>query len=267
MHGCSPGCGVSVISAYFRMAQLGMAAEVAIEQNEAANILEAELQERLRNIRFSILSTLQQYEDSKDPMFMDMICMHVEILIRMLECLNASEWLLDLFRHALFLLQDICENGGNYSAGISVPCEREDGRLGRPKLVISQEQLETLLEMRFDCPTIAELFGVSLSTIRRRMTDYGLTVRSCYSTLSDQELDHLVLQLKYDYPSSGYRVIDGILRSQGFRIQQNRIRSCMQRIDPNGAIVRWFDTIHRRKYKVQGPLSLWHIDGNHKLIR
>lgn len=243
-----------------------MAAENTFEQNEA-NIFEAELQERLRNIQFVILSAMQQYDDSKDPMFLDMICMHVEILIRMLECLNTPEWLLDLFRHALFLFQDISEKEQSYPSVIAVPCERGDGRLGRPKLVISQEQLEKLLEMQFDCPTIAKLLGVSLSTIRRRMTDYRLSVKSCYSTLSDQELDQLVLQLKYDYPSSGYRVIDGILRSQGYRIQQNRIRSCMQRIDPNGAVVRWFDAIQRRTYRVQGPLSLWHIDGNHKLIR
>ena len=47
------------------------------------------------------------------------------------------------------------------------------------------------------------------------------------------------------------------------------MQRCMQQrcIDPNGAIVRWFDTIHCRKYRIQGPLSLWHIDGNHKLIR
>lgn len=68
---------------------------------------------------------------------MDMICMHVKILIQMLECLNTSEWLLDLFRHALFLFQDICENEGNYS---SVSCEWEDGQLGWPKLVISLEK-------------------------------------------------------------------------------------------------------------------------------
>lgn len=243
-----------------------MAAEVPIEQN-ATNILEVELQERLRNIHSVILSTMQQYDDSRDPRFMDMLCMHVEILIRMLECLNAAEWLLDLFRHSLLLLQDISEKEGSYPPVIAVPCERGDGRFGRPKLDISQEQLEKLLEMQFDCPKIAKLLGVSLSTIRRRMTEYGLSVKSCYSTLSDQELDQLVLQLKYDYPSSGYRVIDGILQSQGYRIQQNRIRSCMQRVDPNGAIVRWFDTIRRRNYQVQGPLSLWHIDGNHKLIR
>ena len=56
----------------------------------------------------------------------------------------------------------------------------------------------------------------------------------CEVTISDADLDQLVIHY---YPSSGYRTIDGILRGQGYRIQQQRIRSCMQRIDPNGALV------------------------------
>lgn len=30
---------------------------------------------------------------------------------------------------------------------------------------------------------------------------------------------------------------------------------------------RWKSTTRRRNYNVRYPLSLWHIDGNHKLIR
>ena len=37
--------------------------------------------------------------------------------------------------------------------------------------------------------------------------------------------------------------------------------------DLHGTIVRLADLIRRRKYHVPGPQSLWHIDGNHKLIR
>jgi hypothetical protein len=43
----------------------------------------------------------------------------------------------------------------------------------------------------------------------------------------------------------------------------------MQRVDPEGILLRALEmnTIRRRQYSVAGPLSLWHIDGNHKLIR
>lgn len=41
----------------------------------------------------------------------------------------------------------------------------------------------------------------------------------------------------------------------------------MQRVDPQGVAVRWLRLTPRRQYNVSGPLALWHIDGNHKLIR
>ena len=34
-----------------------------------------------------------------------------------------------------------------------------------------------------------------------------------------------------------------------------------------GAVTRWTSIIPRRTYRVAGSNALWHIDGNHKLIR
>jgi hypothetical protein len=41
----------------------------------------------------------------------------------------------------------------------------------------------------------------------------------------------------------------------------------MKRVNPVGSAFRSIQQIHRRTYSVAGPNSLWHIDGNHKLIR
>ena len=57
------------------------------------------------------------------------------------------------------------------------------------------------------------------------------------------------------------------VKSRGQRVQQMRVRASMRRTDPEGTILRWFDVTERREYKVSGPNALWHIDGNHKLIR
>ena len=46
-----------------------------------------------------------------------------------------------------------------------------------------------------------------------------------------------------------------------------RVREAMLVTDPNGTIVRFADLVHRRRYHVPCPQALWHIDGNHKLIR
>ena len=51
-------------------------------------------------------------------------------------------------------------------------------------------------------------------------------------------------------------------------MQRSRVRASMIRADPGGASQRSMKTrIFRRTYKVAGSNSLWHIDGNHKLIR
>ena len=41
----------------------------------------------------------------------------------------------------------------------------------------------------------------------------------------------------------------------------------LHRVDPDGIAILWSSVIHRRKYIVHSPLSLWHIDGNHRLIK
>lgn len=48
-----------------------------------------------------------------------------------------------------------------------------------------------------------------------------------------------------------------------------RVQECMRRVDPQGVLMRslQLNPRRRRKYSVPAPNSLWHIDGNHKLIR
>ena len=62
-------------------------------------------------------------------------------------------------------------------------------------------------------------------------------------------------------------MLKGYLRGKGLRVQWERIRQSLLRTDPSGVHQRWRESIRRRKYWVPGPLALWHIDGNHKLIR
>ena len=43
------------------------------------------------------------------------------------------------------------------------------------------------------------MMGVSVSTIRRRMSALGLSVRGYYSNLSDSELDEIVRSIQWQY--------------------------------------------------------------------
>ena len=53
------------------------------------------------------------------------------------------------------------------------------------------------------------------------------------------------------------------------REQSNRVRSSLWRTDPSGILLQTsqLNIVSRRHYSVPGPRSLWHLDGNHKLIR
>ena len=229
-----------------------------------------DLCQRLRETCAILWREVQQFQNEKDPIILERMSFYLEIIICFLERLfSYDDELVTLFRRVLTLVLSFDEIQQYQYSSTQFPGQlhNNEGCLGRPKIVISQEQLEEFLNMDFDCPTIAKLFGISLRTLRRRMTEYGLKVSSHYSVITDAELDRLVMQLKHEYPSCGYRIMLGLLRVRGIRIQQMRVRKSMQRIDPCGAVLRWFDTIHRRTYHVLGPLSLWHLDGNHKLIR
>ena len=110
--------------------------------------------------------------------------------------------------------------------------------------------------------------GVSESTVKRRICEFGINVRDGYCDFNDEQLDRLVLQLLTEFPNSGYRRMTGFLLSAGHQVQQRRVRESMRRVDPNGVFLRAIEirTV-RRRYQVPGPQALWHIDGNHKLIR
>ena len=53
---------------------------------------------------------------------------------------------------------------------------------------IHKERIELFLEYNFSLPQISEILGVSLSTVNRRLKDYGLSVTQIYSTISATEL-------------------------------------------------------------------------------
>lgn len=142
-----------------------------------------------------------------------------------------------------------------------------DGSVGRPNFEIPFAQLQYFLDNRFSVPQIANLLNVSVSTIRRRMTLYNLSVRATYSNISDEELDLIVLKKQQEFPNWGNRQMYGYLLSQNLRVQYHRVREAQSRVDPHGSALRRLTCINRRSYSVQGPQHLWHVDGNHKLIR
>ena len=141
------------------------------------------------------------------------------------------------------------------------------GHRGRPKYDLPRDQLLYLIENGFTTSRICSMLCISLSTLRRRMSEYGIRVRDTYSDISDIALKDLIIEAHLSFPNAGYRFVRGWLHQRGLRIQESRIRQLMREVDPIGVTNRFFRSIHRRTYSVSGPQALWHLDGNHKLIR
>ncbi|XP_049319418.1 uncharacterized protein LOC111190594 [Astyanax mexicanus] len=143
------------------------------------------------------------------------------------------------------------------------------GEMGRPKYLVSAEQLKGLLELQLPVSRIAKHLGVSERTVKRRMREQDLSIKQRYSNLTDEQLDSLVRSVKARTPHVGYRMMKGILQAMGHRVQWNRVSSSMHRVDSVGVLSRMtrMGCVSRRTYSVQGPLHLVHIDTNHKLIR
>ncbi|XP_030578869.1 uncharacterized protein LOC115775474 [Archocentrus centrarchus] len=136
-------------------------------------------------------------------------------------------------------------------------------------MVVSSDCLRHLLELNLSVPYITKLLGVSRSTLYRRMRECDLSVRTLYSTMTDEDLDQCVREIISKQPHSGYRMMKALLQARGLRVQYDRVRASMHRVDTSGVIARTFNLgcVNRRTYSVPGPHSLMHIDTNHKLIR
>ena len=87
--------------------------------------------------------------------------------------------------------------------------------------------------------------------------------------MDDEELDNVVRNIKNEMPTTGYRMVKGRLRSMGIHIQWRRVAASLHRVDSMGILSRLsgLGCILQRTYSVRAPLSLWHVDTNHKLIR
>ena len=224
-----------------------------------------------------VSSDLSSFTDGREipEDVLDSFIVSLEFVYRELVVLETTSQLtqpqseaLDIVRRSVSTLKAIQEQQIYFETGSYRPVQCVlTGAVGRPSFDVSSYQLFYLIENRFSVPQIADMIGVSVRTIRRRMSELGVSIRAQYSTITDNELDALVGVFQAQFPLCGNRQMQGHLLSRGYRIQQGRIRESQRRVDPDGAIIRRLHVLNRRVYSVPSPRSLYHIDGYHKLIR
>ena len=140
-------------------------------------------------------------------------------------------------------------------------------RPGRPKYIISEEVLLNLKSLGYTWQEVSSLLLVSRTTLWRRVEELGLRDRIGFSTVTDEELDQIVQSfISVHGCHVGFSMVYGHISSLGMKVQRDRVRACLRRVDPQNSRLRWATVITRRTYSVPGPNSLWHIDGHHSLI-
>ncbi|XP_062521587.1 uncharacterized protein LOC134196467 isoform X3 [Corticium candelabrum] len=145
--------------------------------------------------------------------------------------------------------------------------ERTTSGRGRPKFELAEEQLQYFLDHGFSVVDIAKMLRISRSTVHRRISQFGLTGPRTFSNIGDEKFDDVVRSIQNYFPNYGEKLLEGHLVARGLKVQRRRLRESLHRTDPVGVAIRRHLAIMRRKYRVPRPNALWHIDGNHKLIR
>lgn len=132
---------------------------------------------------------------------------------------------------------------------------------------VSIEEIELLRSMRFTWTKIAELLGISRSTLYRRLEEEGISQDMYYTPISDRDLDQQLIAIKLVYPNDGEILLNGHLLGRKIIVPRSRLRASIHRVDPENTAIRRSITVRRRVYYAEGPNAVWHVDGHHKLIR
>ena len=208
---------------------------------------------------------------------------YLNVVTAILDSLHADEadpdlrQLIDMFSDLLKDLEGILKRWLDFEMGIDPdsPCiglkaEKRhcDGR-GRPKYVIKREQILFLRDLRFTWTKISKMYGVSRRTLYNIRSDLGLIEPHYhnFTPITDDDLKETIKDIKRVMPEAGQNIIRGLLEARDIHVSIIRIRECIIEVDPVNTALRWAQTRRRRVYSVPHPNAVWHLDGNHKLVR
>ena len=139
---------------------------------------------------------------------------------------------------------------------------------GRPSIEVNLDDIHYMLSLGFSRSKVAELFGISRKTLYNKIELSANPQRfSKYSTISTPALDNIARDIKRDHPNDGEIMVAGHLLRLNIKAQRTKLRESIHRVDPEGVAERRSIAVKRRKYHVERPNEVWHIDGHHKLIR
>ena len=96
------------------------------------------------------------------------------------------------------------EEGGQDKELYSCPTENS-GNTGRPRYLISVQQLQFLRDLHFSWTKIAKILGVSRKTINRRRQELGMSEELSWSSVSDDDLKQIMYEIQTLTPKLDYQ--------------------------------------------------------------
>uniref|UniRef100_A0A3B1JIP5 Integrase core domain-containing protein n=1 Tax=Astyanax mexicanus TaxID=7994 RepID=A0A3B1JIP5_ASTMX len=181
---------------------------------------------------------------------------------------SAADQLLEDLNEYIQEVQTLRHHGQQSSSGsYRAPLIWSGGR-GAPHYCITREQLCFLRSCGFSVTQMDDILHVSQATVKRRLRQFNLACSVSYAEMSNSALDETVRDIVAGNERIGPEAVRAQLLAVGIRVQRHRIRQSIIRVNPRAAALRAMSQgLHRRSYCVGGLNSLWHLDGNHKLIR
>ena len=128
-------------------------------------------------------------------------------------------------------------------------------------------QIMEMFDMGFTVTQMATRFNLSRPTVYKLLSEPGIDHSARFTIIDDSQLDRIIAEIKEAYPNAGEVNVIGHLRTRGIRVQRNRVRAPIHRVDPQGPAERSSRNFHPRVYETPCPNFVWHLDGNHKLVK
>lgn len=198
-----------------------------------------------------------------------------------------------IMRASIPLMLDCVERGQRLDSDPLPPQDRVFstlviGERGAPRYEFDHDSFREALQLR-SASGVSKITPASARTVRRYALKLGLAFpeapvflavvddlegrirvrnpesrrKTRTSGVNDDELDARVRHILSDFPQYGRRMIMGRLRQDNVHINEDRVRRSLVRVRPVPRICRHVDVPRSKVYRVAGPNSLWHHDGQH----
>lgn len=139
---------------------------------------------------------------------------------------------------------------------VRLPVLRQ-GCSGRPKLLVPVSQITQLRNWGLSWIKIARTLNISRQSIWKVRHNMNINDSRAYSNISDEELNDILIEIKTQHPSAGYKYLWASLHARGIFVRWKQLITHVRQIDPIGVLNRRRRRLKRRVYRVKGANYLW----------